>query len=356
MRSYKHLWDRLISDDNIREAIILAGKNKNKRTRRHQLLRIMKKDPDRYIDLARSWIVSFRSRKHKAKEIHDGVSGKLREIIVPSIAEVIVQQAVVNILKPLLMRSMYEHSYASIPYRGTHRGKRQLAKWLRSDRRNTKYCLKLDIRKFFNSIPQDKLLASLRRVIRDDRFFKLIEVIVHTVPEGVPLGFNTSQWFANWYLTPLDHYIKGELEIPYYIRFMDDMVLTHSNKRKLHKIRLCIRDWLAAKGLELKANWTLFKVSSDRHSGRFIDFLGFKIYPDRVTLRRKVALKAQRKARRIKAKPHATIYDCRQMITYLGYLRHVQCHKWFTNHIKPYIRPHNIRLTISRHDKLQAAS
>ena len=86
-------------------------------------------------------------------------------------------------------------------------------------------------------------------------------------------GNYTSQWFANFYLQDLDHYIKEDLKIPYYIRYMDDMVLFHRNKKELHKARVKIEEFLKNEDLKLKENWQLFKTDS-----RPIDFLGYKFF------------------------------------------------------------------------------
>lgn len=81
-------------------------------------------------------------------------------------------------------------------------------------------------------------------------------------------GNFTSQWFANFYLQDLDHYIKEQLKVKYYIRYMDDMILFHRNKKELHKCKLMIENFLKEEKLRLKENWQLFKVDS-----RPIDFL-----------------------------------------------------------------------------------
>lgn len=81
-------------------------------------------------------------------------------------------------------------------------------------------------------------------------------------------GNFTSQWFANFYLQDLDHYIKEKLKIKYYLRYMDDMLLFGRNKKELHKCRGLVDEYLHKEGLRLKENWQLFKTDS-----RPIDFL-----------------------------------------------------------------------------------
>lgn len=73
------------------------------------------------------------------------------------------------------------------------------------------------------------------RVIKDRDTLDLIDKIIDSTDKGVPIGNYTSQWFANFFLQDLDHYIKEELKVPYYLRYMDDMVLFHRNKKDYTK-------------------------------------------------------------------------------------------------------------------------
>lgn len=269
----------------------------------------------------------------------------------------IVHHAIVNVLKPILTRGMYEHSYASIPGRGLHAGVNITRKWIYKNDRHTKYFLKLDIRKFFDSIDQDVLLAKLQKKIRDKQFFKYIEKTVRTTKSGIPLGFTTSQWFANFLLTELDHKIKEEWNVKYYIRFMDDMVLFGSNKRELHRIKDNIEEYLnQVLHLQLKGNWQvvfLDSTKSRKKKGHFLDFLGFKFYRNHVGLRSRIALKAQRKAKRISKKRRANVMDARQIIVYAGFAKYADCYKWFMDRIARYVSIKNMRHIVSQYDNKQ---
>ena len=131
---------------------------------------------------------------------------------------------------------MYYWCCASIKGRGLHHGMRKLKKALVEDRKYTKYCLKLDIKKFYPNIDKQCLKDKFRRVIKDENTLWLIDSIIDSADSGVPIGNYTSQWFANFYLQDLDHYIKEELGIKYYIRYMDDMVLFSNNKKTIKDI------------------------------------------------------------------------------------------------------------------------
>ena len=340
MKSYNNLWEKFISDENIELAIKNACKGKKER-----------KSVKRRLDNPnfKKEIIYY---AHKPKEIYDGIQRKKRTIIVPSFDEQVIHHMVVNILKPIFMRGMYYHSYGSIPKRGGHKGKNAIIKFIGKHSKQCKYVLKMDIRKYFDSIPHDIYLAKLRKLIKDDRFYSVLEEITNVVSQGLPLGFYTSQWTANWYLQGLDHYIKEQLHAPFYIRYMDDMVIFNSNKRDLHKMRVLIDDYLHNLGLELKDNWQVFKF--DYHNKyRFLDFMGFRFYRNRVTLRRTIMLKATRKARRIYDKDRVTTFEARQMLSYLGWIKHTDSYGMYVTWIKPILSFQKLKRIIRKHDKNQ---
>lgn len=297
MKSYNHLWEQFISEENIRLAIINSSKGKRNR----KLVKEIYENPDKWIPKIRQYAEKFKNCNHAPIEIYDGITRKKRKIITPQYKEQIVHHMIINVLEPIFKHGMYEHSYGSIPERGSHKGKKLVERWIKNDRKNVKYCLKMDIRKFFDSIPHDILKNKLALTIHDKKILEVINELIDVNKEGIPLGFYTSQWLANWYLQGLDHYIKENLQAKYYIRYMDDMVIFGSNKRKLHKIRIAISKYLEELGLELKDNWQVFRfdyVKSGKHYGRPLDYMGFKFYRDKTILRTSIMLKSTRKAKK----------------------------------------------------------
>lgn len=300
---------------------------------------------------AYEWITEFKNAHHKPIRIKDGMSKKERTIIVPTIEELIVQHALINVLKPIFERSMYEHSYASIPGKGAHAGKKVIEKWIRNDEKNCKYCLKMDIRHFFDSVPHDILKRNIIRSIHDEKVVKILFELVDVTSTGLPLGFYTSQWFSNWYLTPLDHYIKQILKAEHYMRYMDDMVVFGPNKKKLHKIRKEISEYLSTElGLSLKDNWQVFRFSyirGGKEQGRDLDYMGFRFHRDRITLRKSIMLKASRKAKKISKKVKPSIFEIRQMLSYLGWIDATNTYGFYESFIKPYVNFQNFKRRLS---------
>ena len=262
-----------------------------------------------------------------------------------------------NILKPIFMRGMYEHSYGSIPERGGLAGKKVIEKWIKNDRKNCKYVLKMDIRHFFDSVPHDILKRKLNRIIKDEKFLAILFEVINETEIGLPLGFYTSQWLANWYLQDLDHYIKEQLGAVHYIRYMDDMVVFGSNKRKLHKMRNDIARYMNDElGLEMKSNWQVYRfdhfdAKKGKRVGRDLDFMGFRFFCDRTVMRKSIMFKCTRKARRMAKKEHINVYDARQMLSYLGWLDHTDTYNVYLEYVKPAVNIKKLKRRVSADDK-----
>lgn len=159
------------------------------------------------------------------------------------------------------------------------------------------------------------------------------------------LGFYTSQWLANWYLQGLDHYVKEQLHVRYYIRYMDDMVIFGPNKRRLHEVRRNIATYLVSIGLEMKTNWTVARfvyAKNGEEKGRDLDFLGFRFYRNRTVLRKSLMLRATRTARR-----KHTLTNARRMMSYIGWFDHSDTYRVYTRWIKPFVNIGKLKRQIS---------
>lgn len=353
MKTYKSLYGSYISPDNIREAIINASKGKRNR----QIMRDMYLEPEKWIPIIQRWNENFKNPPHHPVQIYDGISRKQRIIICPTNKEQVIHHMLCNILKPIFMRGMYEHSYGSVPERGGLAGKKVIEKWIKNDRKNCKYVLKMDIRHFFDSVPHDILKRKLNGIIKDEKFLAILFEVINETEIGLPLGFYTSQWLANWYLQDLDHYIKEQLGAVHYIRYMDDMVVFGSNKRKLHKMRNDIARYMNDElGLEMKSNWQVYRfdhfdAKKGKRVGRDLDFMGFRFFCDRTVMRKSIMFKCTRKARRMAKKEHINVYDARQMLSYLGWLDHTDTYNVYLEYVKPAVNIKKLKRRVSADDK-----
>lgn len=348
MKSYNHLYEKTISETNRWYALSQAKHSKRFR----KIMKHRHMSDDAAVEQSLDWIVNYENAEHVPVYIYDGITRKERTIIVPTMEELLVQHCIVNAMKPMFCKGMYEHSYASLPGRGAHKGKQVIEKWIRTDPKNCKYVLKMDIRHFFDTIPHDRLKAKLKKTVHDEKMLDLLFRIIDVAEVGIPLGFYTSQWLSNWYLQGLDHFIKEQLCAVHYMRYMDDMVVFGSNKRVLHRMRQAISDYLEMElGLELKANWQVFRFSYGNNQGRDLDFMGFRFYRNRTILRKSIMYKATRKARKISKKEKATILDARQMLSYLGWIDCTDTYLMYRKWIKPYVSFQQLKRKVSRYDK-----
>ena len=345
MKSYNHLWEKVISDKNIEEAIRKATKGKRDRPEVAYIFEHI----DKQIPLIRQYAQNYMARQKKPRIVKEGA--KERVIVVPSIREQILHHMIVGVLQPIIMKGMYEHSHGSIPSRGPAGAKKQIKRWIK-DTKNVKYFLKMDIHHFFASIPHDMLKEFIAKYIHDERFLHLIFEVIDCTETGLPLGFHTSHWLANWYLQGLDRYIKQQLGAVYYVRYMDDMVIFGSNKRELHRMRQAIGDYLNGIGLELKRNWQVCRFHTVRNGEdryRFLDFMGFRFYRNRITLRKGIMLRMTKRAKRYNK--HKSIYAARQMLSALGWIKQTDVYDMYLAWIKPYVNFQTIKRKISRYDR-----
>ncbi|NMW18039.1 MAG: reverse transcriptase [Chlorobiaceae bacterium] len=277
MKRFGGLWERICSLENIEFAHRLARKGKAHYTE----VKMVDRDPDKYFMMIRKMLIekSFINSPYVVMMRTDGL--KEREIWkLPYFPDRIIHHCIVNILEPIWIRGFIRDTYSSLPGRGVHDGVKRLRRALTSVDA-TKYCLKLDVRKFYRSIDHGELKSLIRRKIKDMDVLWLLDLIIDSAP-GVPIGNYSSQYFANVYLSDFDHWIKETLRVRYYFRYCDDLVLLGKTKEELHRIRVDINRYLSEQlKLDVKKNWQVFPVDA-----RGIDFLGYRFF-HRFTLVRK---------------------------------------------------------------------
>lgn len=334
MKTYKHLMEQIASEENIRAAILNASKRKRNRKDVVEVI----DNIDYHTKAVQKILLNGTYKPHVDAPVvvNEGTHHKVRRIRKPHFKyDQIIHHCIIQVLQPLLTAPMYEYSCGSIPTRGAHYGKKRIEKWLRSDIKNTKYVFKMDIKHFYESVDQDILKAMLARKIKDRQALELINKVIDSCEKGLPLGNYTSQWFANFMLTPLDHYIKEQLHAKYYMRYMDDIVIFGGNKKELHKMHRAIEDYLNTNlNLRIKENWQVFRFEY-KGKGRPLDFMGWQFYRDKTILRKSIFIRIMRKARKVGK--HTTIKGAQGMISYMGYIKHTDTYLTYARYIRPYV-------------------
>jgi RNA-directed DNA polymerase len=175
---------------------------------------------------------------------------------------------------------------------------------------------------------------------------------------GLPIGYYTSQWFANWFLQDLDHFIKEKLHVKYYTRYVDDIVIFAKNKKELYNKYREIELFLNKKGLSVKNNWKIYNFDYTNKQAKIvgfpIDYMGFKFYRNRTTVRKSIMLKASRKANKISKKLRVTAYYASQLLSYYVWFKHTNTYSTFEKHIRSKVNLLEMKQLIKRRSQLCA--
>ena len=231
-------------------------------------------------------IESIRNNKYKVGKYREFkiYEPKIRTIrCLPFIDRIVHQWYVNEFIKPYFVCRFINDSYACINGRGTHLAVKSLQKYMRIYKRryNDYYVIQCDIKKFFESINRDILFNILSKKIKDKLLLEFTKKIIYENNDfrGIPIGNYTSQYFGNIYLNELDYYIKHELRIKYYVRYLDDFILLVENKDRankiLDKIRIYLRDVL---DLELNKKTKIYPHKLG------INFCGYIIYETHILI------------------------------------------------------------------------
>lgn len=217
---------------------------------------------------------------------------KQRLITAPCFRDRVLHHAVMLVCEPLFERSLIADTFAC--RRG--KGREAAVERARQFARQHGWFLKLDIRKYFDSIHHEILRARLARVFKDPRLLRLFDQIIASYSvapgRGVPIGSLTSQHFANFYLGALDRLVKEQIRAPGYVRYMDDIVVWGHERAWLCTVRNRIAAFLGQElCLELKPEPYINRCCVG------MDFLGNRIYPGHVTLNRRGRVRLMRRLR-----------------------------------------------------------
>ena len=298
------LWETVASFENLHEAARRAALGKRKRP-----------DVAAFLLNLEAGLVALRCelesgeyrpgpyREFRADE------GKPRLISAAPFRDRVVHHALTQVLEPIFERRFSKDSYACRVGLGTHQALER-AKWAAG---RFPYVLKCDVRKYFASIDHQVLNGLLEKVVKCKRTLDLAsriidgsnaqEEVIHYFAgddlfsplerrRGLPLGNQTSQFFANVYLNPLDQYVNRELRAECYIRYVDDFLVFGWSKDKLAGTRYAIEAFL--EGLRVRIHERKSRVH------RCVDgvtFLGWRVFPDRTRLVRENVVRFRRRLR-----------------------------------------------------------
>jgi len=263
MKSHKNLFVQVVSFSNLLDAAHKAARGKRERP---NVILFFSRLEDNLWDLGQE--LSQRTYRPGGYSTFSVYQPKPRMISAAPFRDRVVHHALINVIGPLLERSFIYDSYANRAGKGTHRAIRRFQWFLRRHR----YVLKCDIRKYFPSIDHEILKAMLHKRIPDAETGWLIDRIIDGSNDqefvcdyfpgdnllapvarrrGLPIGNLTSQFFANCYLSPFDHFLKEELGCRAYLRYVDDFALFSDSKRQLQQWQTALAGFLESYRLKL---------------------------------------------------------------------------------------------------------
>lgn len=239
---------------------------------------------------------------------------KLRKIVCSDYITKIIQRAAYNALNPLVSKGFISDTYSCIEGRGQLKAMQKLSKWVdyAYDSGREWYYLKMDVEKFFYRIDHEVLMKIIRKKVSDKKAVRLMEhyICEASKPFGLPLGVTNpmdidekdmlwdvgitiggglSHLYANMYLDPLDQLAKRTLGVKIFNRYADDMIILSEAKEQLHRYKRELSDFLWDE-LRLRLN----NKTAIRPISQGMEFVGYRVWPHKVTLRKSTSLRMKR--------------------------------------------------------------
>ncbi|WP_461631706.1 reverse transcriptase domain-containing protein [Labilibaculum euxinus] len=316
MKRIGNLHSKIYSYENIE----LAFRNAKKGKRSYSEVKKIEANTKLYLGQIHEMLKN-ETFKNSPYEVFEKQSGnKVREIFkLPFFPDRIIHHCIVQVCQPIWMNLFIYDTFSTIPGRGIHAGVQRMKEAMIH---KPKYCLKIDVRKYYPSIDHEVLKQIIKKKIKCEKTLNLMSEIIDSAP-GVPIGNYLSQWFGNVYLSYLDHFVKEKLGVKNYFRYCDDMVLLHDSKAFLWDCLDQIRTELSILKLDVKYNYQVFPVNI-----RGIDFLGYRFFHTHTLVRKNIV-------KNFKARINKTATK-QAFSAYWGWLKHANSYnltkKYFDMH------------------------
>jgi hypothetical protein len=298
MKRAAGLYEHIISYQNIRLAYIKTLRGK----RNSYAARLFTCDADDNFEIIHERLTAAKVewRAYKKFTITDP---KLRVISAAPFEDRVIHHALMNMLEPVFERQFIDHSYACRKGRGTHAA----VLYSFAQCRKFKYFIKCDVRKYFDSIDHAVLKGQLRRIIKDKTCVTVLDSLIdsyETAPrKGLPIGNLTSQFFANLYLSCMDHFILETVRPGAYVRYMDDFVLWTDNRQDVATYLDALHAFTDER-LKL-----VLKQPVIGETARGLPFLGFLIKQKGIYLTRKSKERVIKNAKIVKHQLYKGVID-----------------------------------------------
>lgn len=309
MKRYNNLFDKIITIENLELAEKKARKNKGNRK---EVIEFLANKDKLLLQLQKKLI----TEEYITSEYSTFIIREPKERLIfklPFYPDRIVHHAIMNILEPIWVSILIKNTYSCIKGRGIHAAVKDIKRDLK-DIEGTKYCLKLDIKKFYPSIDHEVLKQIIRKKIKDTKLLRLLDSIIDST-NGVPIGNYLSQFFANLTLAYFDHWLKEVKKVKYYYRYADDIIILSSNKEDLKSLFSDIQVYLRSLKLDIKSNYQIFPLDS-----RGLSFVGYVFFHTHTKIRKSIKVNMCRTSGELR---HADYNKYRShMCSFIGWLKY----------------------------------
>ncbi len=384
MKNTGNLFSKICDMDNLKK----AHKNAKKGKGWYYEVKQVDKNLEKALLHLQNSLIEHTYKTSKYKVFYKKEGEKKREIYrLPYYPDRICQWAILQVIEPYLLKTMITDTYSAIPKRGIQPiindlrgywkvtkkngevvGKRWVKSILVSDPENTKYCLKMDVRKYYPSIIHDILKQRYRELFKDEELIWLLDEIIDSISTcpateenleilqrlgvyanvlisddgreyvdgvGIPIGNYLSQYSGNYNLSPLGHWLKEEKKVKYLYFYMDDIVILGGSKEELHKLKREIDEFMAVNLKQvLKSNWQVFPSKV-----RGIDFVGYRFFGEYTLLRKSTCKTFKRKMLAISAKREKgikpTYGEWCSFNSYKGWLKWCDSYRLYQKYVAP---------------------
>lgn len=268
---------------------------------------------------------SFKCSQYRVFTIYEPKEREIHQL--PYFPDRIVHHALMNVLEPIWCSLFTADTYSCIKGRGIHGAMRKMDCVLK-DVEGTKYCLKIDVRKYYPSIDHNILKQIIRKKVKCSDTLSLLDEIIDSA-DGVPIGNYLSQYFANIYLAYFDHWVKEELKIKHYLRYADDMVFFGQTKEELHGLLVQVNHYFNEHlNLQIKSNYQVFPTA------RGVDFVGFVFRHTHKRMRKSIKKNFARRLSKINKQELSTAEYKHSICGWLGWAKYSNSKHFLKQNIK----------------------
>ena len=308
--------ERIASTENIEAAVRESLRNRAKRNALTMDSRKFLKDRAMNVAAIRMYLLSGDLPDIVYRTFYRQEHGKRRKIDWnPSFRDNVIQHAIVRVVGKLLVDKMIPDTYSGIKGRGPSYGLVRIRRHMRRFDGRPLYVLKFDIYHYYQSVDTVLLKTVLRKYIKSEGLLRILDRIIDSHPEGLPIGNYISQLLANIYLTEFDHWVRRELGLVV-MRYCDDIVILAGSKSELWDALEKARRYFGGLRLSVKPDVQVFPV--ERHG---VDFMGFVVTRRQVLLRKRIERSLRRSARRFNEAPSFNRYA--SLASYYGWTKAV---------------------------------